>query len=284
MKPKKPRIDRTFQTKRKPGRRWRLWPAKPRRKKPHGHQSSTTADDEIEGEIPGVTHARMLFVILMLHLAAIGGIYWHKKWTKEQELGGRPDPVAEKVKGPRLIEGVQHYRVQYGDNYNKIAAAHGVQVDELKRLNENMEVAPGIEINIPLRQVQVLPQAAAVIEPNPILPPIERPGIQLDNDSPVLPSTQPQLVEVEDAPAEEPIFLSVPQAVPEQAVPQARRQPAPQPPAPAAATRSYTVQKGDTVWGIARKNGVKANEIIRANNLGKKANIRVGQTLVIPGR
>ena len=44
----------------------------------------------------------------------------------------------------------------------------------------------------------------------------------------------------------------------------------------------YVVRKGDTACGIARALRVNCRTLIRANNLGKRATIRIGQKLVIP--
>jgi nucleoid-associated protein YgaU len=45
---------------------------------------------------------------------------------------------------------------------------------------------------------------------------------------------------------------------------------------------SYTVQAGDTLPGIAKKNGAKVQDIINANKISDPSRIRVGQTLFIP--
>ena len=56
-------------------------------------------------------------------------------------------------------------------------------------------------------------------------------------------------------------------------------------PAPAVnsnvSTSTYTVQKGDTLYGIARKNGMKVPELLALNNLDNNAVIKVGQKLKI---
>jgi LysM repeat protein len=46
---------------------------------------------------------------------------------------------------------------------------------------------------------------------------------------------------------------------------------------------SYTVQKGDSLGGIARKTGAKAQDIIDANKLADPSRIQAGQVLFIPG-
>jgi len=45
---------------------------------------------------------------------------------------------------------------------------------------------------------------------------------------------------------------------------------------------TYTVQQGDTLFSIARNNGVSVGALQKANNMGSNTNLRVGQRLVIP--
>lgn len=54
-------------------------------------------------------------------------------------------------------------------------------------------------------------------------------------------------------------------------------------PAPAPASGSYTVKSGDTLSGIAAKNGVKLADILSANRLTMSSIIYPGNKLVIPG-
>jgi LysM repeat protein len=46
--------------------------------------------------------------------------------------------------------------------------------------------------------------------------------------------------------------------------------------------RTITVQKGDTLSGIARKEGVSLSALMAANGLGKSSTIYVGQSLLVP--
>jgi len=58
---------------------------------------------------------------------------------------------------------------------------------------------------------------------------------------------------------------------------------APAPAAPAPASGSYTVKSGDTLSGIAARNGVKLSDILAANRLTMSSIIYPGNKLVIPG-
>jgi len=51
---------------------------------------------------------------------------------------------------------------------------------------------------------------------------------------------------------------------------------------PGAAVRPYTVRRGDTLGGIARRQGVSLAKLLRENRLSKRSTIFPGQTLHIP--
>ena len=54
-------------------------------------------------------------------------------------------------------------------------------------------------------------------------------------------------------------------------------------PASKASSAVYEVQKGDTLYGIARKYGIKLPELLAMNNLDTNATIKIGQKLTVPG-
>ena len=45
----------------------------------------------------------------------------------------------------------------------------------------------------------------------------------------------------------------------------------------------YKIQRGDTLWGIARKNGISMDDLLGSNpNLGKSSKLSIGQEVMIP--
>lgn len=52
---------------------------------------------------------------------------------------------------------------------------------------------------------------------------------------------------------------------------------------PAAPAGSYTVAKGDTLWGIARKLGVNPQELAKANGIQDPSKLKPGMVLRLPG-
>lgn len=47
---------------------------------------------------------------------------------------------------------------------------------------------------------------------------------------------------------------------------------------------TYTVERGDSFWSIAKKNNLSVNELAKANNLASSTVLQPGRKLIIPGK
>jgi len=83
-------------------------------------------------------------------------------------------------------------------------------------------------------------------------------------------------------PAEEPAKEEVKTPPPPPPAP-VKVAPAPAPAAPAVGAQTYTVQKGDTLFSIAKRFGVKMKDLQDANGIQNPNLIKIGQKLTIPG-
>ena len=50
------------------------------------------------------------------------------------------------------------------------------------------------------------------------------------------------------------------------------------------ASASYTIQKGDTPYAIAKKKGIKVAELLNYNGIKDPSALKPGQTLKIPNK
>jgi membrane-bound lytic murein transglycosylase D len=85
---------------------------------------------------------------------------------------------------------------------------------------------------------------------------------------------------VPSASAEPAAAAKIAEARPEIAAQLPERQPAASAPAK---PRVYTVKRGDTLWGVARKHGVTVPALASANGLSSKSQLTAGARLEIPG-
>lgn len=288
------RTQKTLQTKRtKPKDGFRILHAATRKAKERRHRAATTAAPEDLGEVPGVGIARALVVILLLHIAAIAGIYLHNSWSKGADIQASIEE-APTNDPPKPIPGLQRVTVSQGDNYDILAARHRVNIDELKAVNEHKDLELGWAINIPknsivgMAQANAYPNTQALPVPQPQVQNyglVERPPIQTANDTTHDAVSLGQLTAVPGAPpvrADEPVYIGPPRNVTppsnhvRQDPPRRQAEPVRQ------NGRSHTVASGDTLWRIAHNNGVTVDALKRANPSVNVSALKIGTRLVIP--
>ena len=284
-------------------------------------------------EEPNLGVARALVVILILHVAAIIAIVVHSsasdnnkvitaKATPREGVGQtRAVAVANQAAKPKISADDKVEYVQQGDTYERFARRHGVDVQELRRLNNSTPLLYGMPLIVPRPAAPNYPgQRPAMVNRDEIiresLPPIQnaparnvpvrstmpleyeiveeaQPIEVIPNpfpDTPALADQRPAEIRTTTA-LQEIIPLPVPEVeaalavVPEvQPAPQPAPKPKPQV-APKPSAKSYTIRKGDTLWAIANRNGISVDKLMAANRGVNPKALRPGKTKIkIPTR
>lgn len=225
----------------------------------------TPAMDDDYDDGPTTKLSSAFFVVLILHVVAVSGIYafnyikahrrslepsvaeTKKAETKapaaapQRELAAASEATADDVKPASLnsaaIQEVNRapsvgktYTVKSGDNQAKVAIAVGVSIAELQMVN------PGKDLSV-LKVGQVLNV--------PVKKTAER-------------------------------FTAVEQ-------PATTSKPAPKTEETSSA-RSYVVKKGDTATSIAKKSGCTVDELLKLNKISDPKKLQLGQSLKLPAK
>ena len=322
---------KAFQTKRKPLKGVRTLYAKTRKRK---QRVAAAAGGDFGVEEPNLGVARALVVILILHVAAIVAIVVHSS-TNRNEIAVKDSPAVKpgakanivarthQVAQPKIGPNDRYEYVEQGDTYERFARRHQVDVQELRRMNNNTPLKYGLALIVPQAaqpERHQFPNAMANApsrDPliNEALPPIvevpARTGLPAEYEvveaaQPIvqtqpLPATQvpepfPE-VEMDFVPAPampkvNVVAVQEPAAQPEivvqevKLIPTPAPTPAPKPKAkPQTKTKSYTIRKGDTLWSIANRNGISVDKLMAANRGVDPKKLRAGKTKIkIPTR
>ena len=277
----------SFQTKRVPtgGGGLTVFHSKIRRRK----KQRVAASADLASEVPNLGVARALFLILILHLAAIAAIFIHNRVTDGgivatgSESQKAASVVAPQGEEPAVVAkgGESFYFVSTGDTYERIARLKNVDAQELRNLNKSKGLDPGAILRIPVNKIVRPKEVASVsLDPSPDAPEpsevpvnqvsvVVKPSVtQADIDGPD-PST---VYERRDQPA--PVSRLQPQDPP-------RAIPVPEDDSMASI---YAVKSGDTVWRIAQQHDVSVQELLKANGINDARKLQVNMKLRIPPR
>jgi LysM repeat protein len=256
---------------------WKSQPAPKRttgrivqRKKLHARAASKTSeieDYETESE-PGMKLSTAFFVVLVLHVIAVGGIYGFsqfkehskaKSTAKAEALAAtqkveadtlaakNPPVVAEK---PATIP--KTYTVVAGDTLKRIASKSNTGIANIEKLNE---LAPGAVLHV--GQVLTVGSMLKTAEAE---------------KKPTAGKTIAPLIVAKAPPAKVTEIVS--------AKPQAKTEAAPEKDTPSKS--SYIVAKGDTPISIAKKLKVSQEKLMKANNIDDPRKLKIGQTIKVP--
>jgi len=281
--------------------------SKTRRRKKHRVAAGADAAD-LGSEVPNLGVARALFVILLLHVAAIAAIFVHNRVTNDDPVVTSSDPSAAAAalsaqtpeKLPVVRKGEDFYFVATGDTYERIARLKGVDINALRDLNDNVRLKAG--------RILRIPAAGASAQARPATPVATVEPAEVQSTVPSAPPEAPSAVPVASpapAPAavdtRSPGTVVVKRAVPAKALHvmvekpnQPRSTPATKvtpkavpvensPPATATGNR-YKVRAGDTAWRIAQRHKVSVKSLLKANGIADARKMRSGMTLKIPAK
>ena len=191
-----------------------------------------------------------------------------------------PRPAAPRPGGPAS------HTVQPGQTLYAIARLYGCTPTELQALNrlDSPDLKPGQVLQLPAAGQVPQDQASSVARPAPAPPvptsAVPLPASQIPNIR--TPARMPQ----PSVPGEGPLPMSAQSIVPvpSSRLPASASRPAPAqatPAAPATSYTVYTVQPGQTLYGIARQYGLKPAELLTLNRLDSP-DLLPGQQLRLP--
>jgi LysM repeat protein len=233
--------------------------------------------------VPNLGVARALFVILILHVAAIAAIFIHNRVTADdvvaapegskEEAVSTASPVANSQEAAK--SGETFYFVSTGDTYERIARLKSVDVQELRDLNGSKGLDPGAILRIPVsRKVGAEPLPA---DDSDSAPPSAARIVGSSNGNGALGEsgakdekmmiTLPVRQDVGVLSGSE---VSVPRAIPV--------------PEDTAPFRTYAVKSGDTAWKIAKLFKIPVQSLLETNNIEDARKLQVNMKLRIPVR
>jgi LysM repeat protein len=209
--------------------------------------------------------SRALTIIFLIHIVAIALIFIHQRFldgreptvstaVKSQPMEAAPAVSHSREDLPRLSSGEKPYIVKTGDNYARIAATEGVDEGDLRQINGDVNIGPGLILKVPPKRIvaEDPPEVAAIRQQTPS-----------DRDRGLVEAVP---VDVSNAPR----AMMVRPAVKHDDA------------SSVASGTSYVVQSGDSIFRIASRHKVSQQSLMRANGISDPRKMRVGMKLAIP--
>ena len=275
------------------------------------HAATTATADQHAGmgaDVPSIGVGRALFVILILHVLAVAAIYIHSAFFADsnkltanegQRVLSEPAaalvvpaaPVAKKVvvkkKAPakQAVQQSAHtgrHIVVTGDTYPRIARQCNVSEKALRALNGGQALRAGIVLDLPaeLSARPVDPKTAAAPKksaPKAAVAKASAPkaSVAKKKESAMAvkaPETKPALA-VKVTPAYD--VSNAPKALVEDAD-------TPAAPAIKDSGKTYTIKRGDTLWGISSRFKVSRDDLLALNGIKDANKLYAGRNIKIP--
>jgi LysM repeat protein len=240
--------------------------ANTRNRKQRVAAAGTAPATEMEADDISSKISRALTIIFLIHIAAIALIFIHHRFLDgrtpgvstvgtDKEATANTATAASNTERrddlPRLSTGEKPYIVRTGDNYARIAAAEGVEEDDLRTANNHVDIGPGLILRIPPKRI--------VAEEPPEVAAIRARANDGQNRGLV------EAVDVNDAPR---AILVRPNSSSQSES--------------AASGKIHTVQPGESIFRISSRYKISQDALMRANGISDPRKMRVGAKLVIP--
>jgi LysM repeat protein len=198
---------------------------------------------------------------------------------------------------------MESHLLKSGESKMLIAAKFGITVRELEEANTGVDFKAGTTLTIPQHQREIgalastrptgnKPLALVVATPSDDVAHREFAVKREENDpyAPVLAAEiapAPRVAAVKAEPVEghedeaEPAPAEPAPAVASRTPKPAPAAPVPAKPKPATGSRTHVIQKGDTIYNVAKRYSLSPGEIMRANGISDPSRLQMGQVLKI---
>jgi LysM repeat protein len=237
----------------------------------HATPAMATPSD-LEGDVPNMNVGRAITVIVILHILCIGGYFLREKIAKDKAAEASImahsssentsmlalNPISGIDDLPAIQPGQKQHLVSFAQrhaNYAAIAKDYGITEQALRQANNNITIAPGINLRIPARTAEaIVPdelnrlknrnQGTTTTSQGTAI--LARPSVDLQ--------AAPRVTQIIQSPSA----------------------------ATTGAAKVHTVKKGETFYSIARMHGISIGDLQGANPVSKPSQLKIGANLKVP--